>query len=92
MMWWLLLFAILCNKILNLFIYRLVDEVLMNYEVRHNSGLGLTTKARACKNVGQEGSPGVTFHVPGNVKECEGMKLHIPKGTPILEVRILTDF
>ncbi len=45
----------------------------------HNLNLGLTTKAKACKGVGQEGSPRVTSHAPMNVKECEGMKLHTPK-------------
>jgi len=45
----------------------------------HNPSLGLVTKARACKAAGQEGIPRVTFHVPGNAKECEGMNLHTPK-------------
>ncbi len=45
----------------------------------HNPNLGFTTKARACKGKGQEGSPRVTSHAPGNVKKCEGMKLHTPK-------------
>jgi hypothetical protein len=44
-----------------------------------NPNLGLVTKARACKGVGQEGSLGVTFHVLGSVGECEGMNLHTPK-------------
>jgi hypothetical protein len=44
--------------------------------VCHNPSLGLATKARACKSVGQEGSPRVTFHAPGNVKECEGSFPH----------------
>jgi hypothetical protein len=34
-----------------------------------NLSLGLVTKARACKGAGQEGSPGVTFHVPKSVRE-----------------------
>jgi len=45
----------------------------------HNPSLGLTTKARACKVVGQEGSLGVTSHAPENVGECEGMNPHTPK-------------
>jgi len=44
-----------------------------------NPSLGLATKARACKVVGQEGSMGVTSHALGNAKECEGMNPHIPK-------------
>jgi hypothetical protein len=30
---------------------------------------------------------GVTFHVLGSAKECEGMNLHTPKWIPILGVR-----
>ncbi len=30
--------------------------------------LGFVTKVRACKNAGQEGSPGVTFYAHGNAK------------------------
>ncbi len=51
-----------------------------------NPSLGLATKARACKSVGQEGSPRITFHAPGSAKECERMNLHTPKGTPTLGV------
>ncbi len=42
----------------------------------HNFNFGFTTKARACKGVGQEGNSGVTFHVPGSARECEGMNPH----------------
>jgi len=45
----------------------------------HNPSLRFATKARACECVGQEGSPGVTFHAPGSPKECEGMNPHTPK-------------
>jgi hypothetical protein len=44
-----------------------------------NPSLGFTTKARACKGAGQEGSPGVTSHALRSVGECEGMNPHIPK-------------
>jgi hypothetical protein len=47
-----------------------------------NHSLGVATKARACKSVGQEGSSRVTFNVHGSAKECEGMNPHTPKGTP----------
>ncbi len=57
----------------------------------HNPSLGFATKVRACKNVGQEGRPGVTFHAPGNVKECEGMNPHTPKGIPTLGVGVPMD-
>ncbi len=33
-----------------------------------NLNLGLATEARACKDVGQEGSMGVTFHALGSAK------------------------
>jgi hypothetical protein len=44
-----------------------------------NLGLGLATKARVCKVTGQKGNPRVTSHVPGSVRECEGMNPHTPK-------------
>ncbi len=44
-----------------------------------NPSLGLVTKARACKGVGQEGSLGITSHVLGSARECEGTNLHTPK-------------
>jgi len=37
---------------------------------------------------GPRGSPGVTSHAPGSVKECEGINPHIPKGAPTLGVGI----
>jgi hypothetical protein len=57
-----------------------------------NCSLGPTTKAKACKVAGQEGSSGVTSHVLGSAKECEGMNSHTPEGTPILGVGVLMDF
>jgi hypothetical protein len=56
-----------------------------------NPNLGLTTKARACKGAGQEGSSGVTSYVPGSVGECEGMNTHTPKWAPILGVEVQMD-
>ncbi len=56
-----------------------------------NPSLELVTKARACKNEGQQGSPGVTCHAPGSAKECEGMNPHTPKGTPTLGVGVSVD-
>ncbi len=53
-----------------------------------NPSFGFTIKVRACKSVGQEGSPGVTFHAPGSAKECEGLNLHTPKGILILGVGV----
>jgi len=45
-----------------------------------NPSLGLVTKAKACKVMGQEGSPGVTSHAPGSVGKCEGRNPHTPSG------------
>jgi len=53
--------------------------------------LWLVTKVRACKGVGQEWNPGVTFHALGSVGECEGMNPHTPKWAPILGVGISMD-
>jgi hypothetical protein len=59
-----------------------------------NPNLGLTTKAKACECVSQEWKPGITFHVPKSVKECEGFNSHTPKWTPTLGlgVRVSMDF
>jgi hypothetical protein len=47
-----------------------------------NPSLGLTTKARAYKGMGQEGSPGITFHAPESVGECENEHSHPPSELP----------
>jgi hypothetical protein len=44
---------------------------IYNY-ICHDPSFGLMTKARACKDVSHEWSPGITFHVPGSVGGCEG--------------------
>jgi len=49
------------------------------------------TKARGCKVVGQEGSPGVMLHAPGSARECEGINPHTPKGTPTLGIEVPMD-
>ncbi len=50
----------------------------------HNPSLGLTTKARACKIAGQEGSLRV-MHAPRSVGKCEGT-LTLPKELPLWEL------
>ncbi len=65
---------------------------VVNYKYCRNPSLGLMTKVRACKNVGQEGSLGITFYSFGSAKECEGMNLHTFKKTPTLGVGVLVDF
>jgi len=57
-----------------------------------NPNLGFATRARVYKGVGQKGSLGITFNVPWNVGECEGMNPHPPKATPTLRVKVLVDF
>jgi hypothetical protein len=54
----------------------------------HDLSLGLVTKAKACKDAGQDWSPRVTFHAPESV-ECEGKNPHTPKQAPTLGI---TDF
>jgi hypothetical protein len=44
------------------------------------------TGAKACKDAGQEGSPGVTSHVPRSAKKCEGMNPHTFKELPLWEL------
>ncbi len=57
-----------------------------------NPNLGLTTKARAYKVTGQEGSPRVTPHAPESVGKCERMNLHTSKGASTFGVGVLVDF
>jgi hypothetical protein len=74
---------------------------LANFDVAHiflcllmcrNLSLGLVTKAGACKVAREEGSSGVRLHALGNARECEGIDLHTPKGTPTLGVGVPMDF
>jgi hypothetical protein len=73
-----------------LFIMKLL--VLIQLPICHNFSLGFATKARACKCASQEGSPRVTFHVPGSAKKCEKINPHTPKWTPILKIRVRNGF
>jgi len=57
----------------------------------HNLSLGLTTKAKACKGVGQMWRSGATFQAPNNVGECERMNIYTPKWTPTLGVGVSMD-
>jgi hypothetical protein len=56
------------------------------------SSLGLMTKAKACKGVGQKWSLKITFHAPESVKKCEGMNRHTPKWIPTLGVGVSMNF
>jgi hypothetical protein len=68
----------ICEKILFFSLGTLYSNVYGD-QYCHNLSLGLTTKVRACKCAGQEGSPWVTSHAPESVRECEGMNPHTPK-------------
>jgi hypothetical protein len=57
----------------------------------YNPNFGLSTKAKAYKGANQQWSLRVTFHVPGNVKKCEGMNPHTPKWVPTLGVGVPMD-
>ncbi len=50
-----------CRYSFHLFIF---ISRFSNFYFCCNLNLGLVTKARACKGVGQEWSPGITFHIP----------------------------
>jgi hypothetical protein len=73
-----------------------IPIIIDSHECRNpnyrNPSIGLATKAKACKGVGQERSLGVTSHALGSVRECEGMNPHIPKWIPTLGVGILMGF
>jgi len=56
-----------------------------------NLSLGLTTKVRACKGVGQEWNLGVIFHVLGSVGVSKEMNSHTPKWVPTLGIEVLMD-
>jgi hypothetical protein len=49
-----------------------------------NPSLELATKAKGLQSCGPRGSPGITSHIPGSVRKCEGVNLHTPKATPTL--------
>jgi hypothetical protein len=57
----------------------------------HNPNLGLATKARGHKVASQEGSPGGRPHAPESARECEGIDVHILKGTLTLGVEVSMD-
>jgi hypothetical protein len=69
----------------------IVQKKLSQKNYYCNLNIRLTTKARACKGVGQERSPEVTSHALESVGECEGMNPHTPKGAPTLGVKVLVD-
>jgi hypothetical protein len=73
------------------FLSKNIKANFMNLHICRNPSLGLATKARGCKVVGQEKSPGPMSHAPGSAKECERIDPHTPKGTPPLGIRVSVD-
>jgi hypothetical protein len=65
--------------------------VLFLVALCRNSSLGLATKRRACKGVGQEGSPGVTSRATESVGKCGGKTPHTHKRALTLGVEVLVD-
>jgi hypothetical protein len=63
-------------------IYKLLNHA--KYVQCRNPRVGLATKARACKVVGQE-------RKPKSERKCEGMNPHTPKGASTLRVEVLVD-
>ncbi len=85
--WHLFWFWLICAMFLRFLLQNLCFSIMIFVQVYCcNPSLGLATKAKACKVVGQERSPGVTSHAPKNAKKCEKMNLHTFKWTPILEM------
>ncbi len=57
-----------------------------------NPSLGLATKARWLQGYRPKRKLGVMPHAPRSARECEGIDLHTPKGTPTLGVEVPMDF
>ncbi len=73
------------------FLSKNIEANFMNLHICRNPSLGLATKVRGCKVVGQEKSPVAMSHAPGSAKECEGIDPCTPKGTPTLGVGVPMD-
>jgi len=82
------------HHVLLIFITHALDffrALFMHIKCR-NPSLGLATKAKgACKVASQEENLRVIPHVPKSAKECEGIDLRTPKGTPTLGVAVSVD-
>jgi hypothetical protein len=59
---------------------------MVTYILCHNPSLGLMTKARGCKVVGQEKDPKVTSHALGNAKSVREWTLTLPSELPCWEL------
>ncbi len=61
-----------------------LPNMLLNFQhvFCHNPSLGLATKVRDCKVVGQEGSLGVMPHAPGSQESVREQALTFPKELP----------
>jgi len=56
-----------------------------------NPNHGLATKAKGLQGCGRRGNPGVTSHIPGTVRKCEGVNPHTPKATLTLGNGVLME-
>ncbi len=56
-----------------------------------NSSLGLATKTRGCKAMGQMGDLEVTLHAPGNAKSVRELTLTVPNELPWWELESQMD-
>jgi hypothetical protein len=72
--------------------WELFSLMSTSHTLCRNPSLGLATKAKGLQGCGPRGSPGVTSHTPGSVRECEGVNPHTPKATPTLGDRVSMDF
>jgi len=53
--------------------------------------LGSRPRQGVARLPAKRGAPEVMLHALGSVRECEGIDLHTPKGTPTLGVKVLMD-
>jgi hypothetical protein len=56
-----------------------------------NLNLGFATKAKGLQGCEPKGNLGITSHILGNVRKCEGVNPHTPKAIPILRDGIPMD-
>ncbi len=68
-----------------------IESIVMAVTECCNPSIGLVTKAKGLQKCRPRGSLGVTSHIPGSVRKCEGVNPHTPKATPTLGDGVLVD-
>jgi hypothetical protein len=58
----------------------------LQQNVCRNPNLGLAPKAKRLQGCGPRGSSGVTSHIPGSVRKCEGVNPHLLRQLPLWEM------